>query len=448
MAGCPAGVSVCVACVAAVAACDDDGGGDPVAVETVPQATVHADHRGRQRRGRRAAHRAAAARVRRRRRRSASRSSTPRSSRPKRSTPPAACSGSRSSSSPTSTRATTRPRARDAIAGADRGRRRRGRRAGVVDDRPGDARRPAVGGHPHLLADGDGAGARRLPRLRAVHPHRAERLAAGRRARPARRATPAPDRSPSPTSTTRTAAARRGDDRRPPLARARRSTSSCRSPPRTTSLLVDEATMISSSDVDVVIVLGDGEHGARMLSEIGEATGITPGERPPDIFVNDAIRRPPSPQLIQALATEVRERITGVSPLAYGTEEGEPAGAVRHQRRRLRQPDRPRRGRRRERRRRGHARPRSSTSATAASTAGRSPSAPQLIDDCNIDYDGPGGAVQLGAEGDPARRSVRPLRLRRERLRRVQTVAVAGSTDRRELTAGGTIAKPTWVSAT
>ena len=166
------------------------------------------------------------------------------------------------------------------------------------------------------------------------------------------------------------------------------------------SLLVDEATAITSSDADVVIVLGDGEHGARMLSELGEATGITPGERPPTILVNDAIRRPPSPQLIQELAEEVRQRITGVSPLAYGTAEGEPPGAF-------------------------------ATNAydcvnlialaaVAANSDNGTDMRAEIVDisdggvpcrtfaECTeqvglqIDYDGPGGLLQLGADGDPS----------------------------------------------
>ena len=166
------------------------------------------------------------------------------------------------------------------------------------------------------------------------------------------------------------------------------------------SLLVDEATAITSSDADVVIVLGDGEHGARMLSELGEATGITPGERPPTILVNDAIRRPPSPQLIQELAEEVRQRITGVSPLAYGTAEGEPPGAF-------------------------------ATNAydcvnlialaaVAANSDNGTDMRAEIVDisdggvpcrtfaacteqvGLQIDYDGPGGLLQLGADGDPS----------------------------------------------
>ena len=164
--------------------------------------------------------------------------------------------------------------------------------------------------------------------------------------------------------------------------------------------LVDEAQTIISNEVAVVVVLGDGEHGARMLSELGAAIGITPGETPPDILVNDAIRRPPSTQPIQDLADVVREQIIGVSPLAYGTGEGEPDGAF-------------------------------ATNAmdcvnliALAAVVAESDSAVDmrsqivdisdggsncrsfaecqaLVDDANIDYDGPGGSVHLGVDGDP-----------------------------------------------
>jgi branched-chain amino acid transport system substrate-binding protein len=164
--------------------------------------------------------------------------------------------------------------------------------------------------------------------------------------------------------------------------------------------LVDEAQSIGSSDVDAVVVLGDGEQGARMLSAIGAATGITPGETPPDILVNDAIRHPPSPQLIAELAEVVRQKIVGVSPLANRTEEGEPAGAFAT-----------------------NALDCVNLIALAAVVADSDNAADMraeiidisdggsncrsfaecaaLVDEANIDYDGPGGRVNLGADGDP-----------------------------------------------
>jgi branched-chain amino acid transport system substrate-binding protein len=164
--------------------------------------------------------------------------------------------------------------------------------------------------------------------------------------------------------------------------------------------LADEAQSIGGSDVDAVVVLADGEQGARMLSAIGAATGITPGEAPPDILVNDAIRRPPSPQPIQELADVVREQIVGVSPLAFGTPEREPPGAFAT-----------------------NALDCVNLIALAAVVAESDNAADMraeivgisdggsncssfadcaaLVDEAFIDYDGPGGRVHLGANGDP-----------------------------------------------
>ena len=91
--------------------------------------------------------------------------------------------------------------------------------------------------------------------------------------------------------------------------------------------LTDQAAAISESDVGVVIVIGNGEHGMRMLAALSEVAGLFPGGEPPEIIVNDAIRRPPSTQLVQALSPVVREQVTGVSPLAaLGNQPDEPAG--------------------------------------------------------------------------------------------------------------------------
>ena len=122
------------------------------------------------------------------------------------------------------------------------------------------------------------------------------------------------------------------------------------------------------------------------------------------IIVNDAIRRPPSTQLVQALAQDVRERIVGVSPLAIGTDPTEPQGpfatnaydcvnlialaavqagsddperdggrdgAGEHRRRQL---------------------PASSPTASSCSTT-----------TATSTTTGPGGAVEIGTDGDPVR---------------------------------------------
>lgn len=167
--------------------------------------------------------------------------------------------------------------------------------------------------------------------------------------------------------------------------------------------LTDEAIAISESDVDVVVVIGDGEQGTRMLAELGELAGQFPSAEPPLIIVNDAIRRPPSTQLVQALAPDVRDRVIGLSPLAIGRETEEPAGLF-------------------------------ATnaldcvnlialSATQADSDDPQQMAAQMVeassggsacrsfaeciellsDDRFIDYDGPGGVVEIGASGDPVR---------------------------------------------
>jgi branched-chain amino acid transport system substrate-binding protein len=167
--------------------------------------------------------------------------------------------------------------------------------------------------------------------------------------------------------------------------------------------LVDEATELADQDAEVVVVLGDGEHALRMLSAIGETTGRFPGVDPPDIIVNDAVRRPPSPQLVQQLPNAIRERIQGVSPLALPQFETEPPGpfatnaydcvnlialaAVQA----------------------GTDDP---TQIAARMTDASSEGQPcrdfescvgLLRDARNIDYEGPGLGVQLGSQGDPER---------------------------------------------
>ena len=139
-----------------------------------------------------------------------------------------------------------------------------------------------------------------------------------------------------------------------------------------------------------------------MLAELGEVAGRFPGGEPPLIIVNDAIRRPPSTQLVQALAPDVRTRVIGVSPLAFGPEPDEPAGPF-------------------------------ATNALdcvnliALSAAQANSDDPRqieaqmvetsrggvscrtfadcvaLLGDSNIDYDGPGGVVEIGIAGDPDR---------------------------------------------
>jgi branched-chain amino acid transport system substrate-binding protein len=167
--------------------------------------------------------------------------------------------------------------------------------------------------------------------------------------------------------------------------------------------LVDEATQLADSAAEVVVVLGDGEHALRMLTEIGGTAGRFPEVDPPDIIVNDAVRRPPSPQLVQQLPRTIRERIQGVSPVALPQFESEPPGpfatnaydcvnliALSAMQAGTDDPEQ------------------IGSRMTDASSDGQPcrdfESCVGLLREArNIDYEGPGGGVQIGAEGDPER---------------------------------------------
>jgi branched-chain amino acid transport system substrate-binding protein len=167
--------------------------------------------------------------------------------------------------------------------------------------------------------------------------------------------------------------------------------------------LVDEATELADTEAEVVVVLGDGEHALRMLTAMGETTGRFPEVDPPDIIVNDAVRRPPSPQLVQQLPTAIRVRIQGVSPMALPQFDAEPPGpfatnaydcvnlialsAVQA----------------------GTDDP-VQIAARMTETSSRGQfcrdfqSCVELYEDArNIDYEGPGAGVQISSDGDPER---------------------------------------------
>jgi branched-chain amino acid transport system substrate-binding protein len=166
--------------------------------------------------------------------------------------------------------------------------------------------------------------------------------------------------------------------------------------------LVDEATELVDSEADLVVVIGDGEHGLRMLAAMGETAGRFEVE-PPDIIVNDAIRQPPSPQLVQDLPNSIREQIEGVSPMARPQLDGEPPGPfatnaydcvnlialAAYQA----DEDDPREieGRLVE------------TSARGQPCRDFEVCVQLLADARNIDYEGPSGIVQLGSDRDPER---------------------------------------------
>lgn len=165
--------------------------------------------------------------------------------------------------------------------------------------------------------------------------------------------------------------------------------------------LVDEATTLADSGAGVFVLIGDAEQGTRMLASLGEVTGVVSGENAPSIILNDAMRRPPSPQQIAELATDVRERVIGLSPSASSGAADEPPGpyatnaydcvnlialgAVRAE------SDSP-----------------TDIAAQIASVSTGGVSC-RLFAEClgllarvpNVDYDGPGSGVELGADGDP-----------------------------------------------
>jgi branched-chain amino acid transport system substrate-binding protein len=164
--------------------------------------------------------------------------------------------------------------------------------------------------------------------------------------------------------------------------------------------LVDEATELVESEAELVIVIGDGENGMRMLTAMGETAGRFDVD-PPDIIVNDAVRQPPSAQLVQALPASIRQQIEGVSPMARPQFEDEPPGpfatnaydcvnlvalsAVQANE------DDP-----------------TQMAARMAEVSARGVPC-RDFETCfqllaaprNIDYEGPGGTVQIGADGDP-----------------------------------------------
>ena len=165
--------------------------------------------------------------------------------------------------------------------------------------------------------------------------------------------------------------------------------------------LLDEATVVGDSDAGVIIVIGDAEHGVRMLSNLGAVTGVVPGDDPPRIVVNDALRQPPSPQPIVDLAPDVRARIVGVAPAATSGSAGEPAGPyatnaldclnlIALAAEQAGEVDRERMAGLISPLSAGGVSCRDFTECLALVDSGR-----------NLDYDGPGGAVEIGGDGDP-----------------------------------------------
>jgi branched-chain amino acid transport system substrate-binding protein len=168
-------------------------------------------------------------------------------------------------------------------------------------------------------------------------------------------------------------------------------------------VLRDEAVAVDDSDAGVVVVIGDAVQGVRMITAIGEATRVEPGASAPPIIVNSAMRRPLSSQAASALPPSVRLRVTGLAPVASLGSPDEPAGPYAV-----------------------NAYDCMNLIALAAAQAGTDDPeqmAAQMAEvsdggvscrlyaEClalvqeqrNIDYEGPDGPLQLGADGDPNR---------------------------------------------
>lgn len=165
--------------------------------------------------------------------------------------------------------------------------------------------------------------------------------------------------------------------------------------------LLDEAAAVQENDAGVIIVIGDAEHGARMLADLGEASGVITGDDAPPIIVNDAMRRPEAPQQIVELADAVRSRILGVSPVATNGLVGEPIGAfatnaydcvnliaLASAQAGSDDPE-------------AIAALISGISAGGVSCRQYAECLELVADGRNLDYDGPGGRVEIGPDGDP-----------------------------------------------
>ncbi len=166
--------------------------------------------------------------------------------------------------------------------------------------------------------------------------------------------------------------------------------------------LVDEAAAVNSLDAGVIVVLADAEQGTRLLTALADTPVTRPSAAAPAIIVNDAMRRPLSAGPIAELPAEMRERIIGVSPAASTGAPNEPPGPFAT-----------------------NAADCVNLIALAAAQAGSDDPAAiaeqipavsavgftcetfaacigRVEDGGNIDYDGPSGSVQIGANGDPA----------------------------------------------
>ena len=83
------------------------------------------------------------------------------------------------------------------------------------------------------------------------------------------------------------------------------------------------ATELAELAPRTVLLIADSEHGWAMLQAMSEVFATDP----PDIFVNDALRDPPSNSVVADLPAEFREAIHGVSPGVPPAASPEPVGA-------------------------------------------------------------------------------------------------------------------------
>ncbi len=88
--------------------------------------------------------------------------------------------------------------------------------------------------------------------------------------------------------------------------------------------LVDDARETAASGAQAVVILADAEDGTSFLSALGQADHSPLAA----VVVNDAMRTPATPQAIQGLDDDLREKIVGLAPLAAPTEANpyEPSG--------------------------------------------------------------------------------------------------------------------------
>jgi branched-chain amino acid transport system substrate-binding protein len=88
--------------------------------------------------------------------------------------------------------------------------------------------------------------------------------------------------------------------------------------------LVDDARRSVESEAQAAVIIADGQDGTSFLNALGQVEHASFAA----VVVNDAMRTPASPQVIQALDGELRDKIIGVAPQAAPTETNpyEPSG--------------------------------------------------------------------------------------------------------------------------